>query len=296
MAHFSSYQQRGITLLEVLVALGILVAGLASVAALMPAAGVRLADATAIDRASALAQNAHADLQNRGMLTASACFPGNTLITGSSGRICVIGSAFPSEPGQIGSGTFPITSGTTTTGTFHRYTPAVVMTLQDDIQLSATNTLVTNSNSLAYSVTLVPTATGTISAGSPVRVGVAVFKRQDVSWMQIPLTKIGTGVFEILASTTSAQNESTRKQFLPPCSWVFAARGGAPAESRWLHIGSSWTTQKLNADGRLVPDRSFVSFSDSTSDIVASIPVSGSLTVQAFTHLIRVDERPVVLK
>lgn len=297
MSSLPSSHRRGMTLLEVLVSIGILVAGLASIAALMPAAGARLAEATAIDRAATLAANAHADLRNRVILTSSTTlFPINTVITASTGPVCVFGAAFTSGSGQIGSGTYPITSGTLTTGTFCRGTPSLTMTLLDDIQLSATNTLVTNSNSLSYSVTVVPTSTGTISAGSPVLVGVAVFKRPDVTWMQIPLVKVGAGVFEIRTSTAPAENESTRKQFCSACSWVFAAKGGAPAQSRWLHIGGSWTTQSLNADGRLVPDRSFVSFSDATSEIVDSLVVSGTLNVQAFTNVLSVEERPATLK
>lgn len=297
MASLDSSRRRGITLLEVLVSIGILVAGLASIAALMPAAGARLAEATAIDRASTLAANAHADLRNRGILTSSACFPSNTEITGSTGRICVFGAAFPAGSGQIASGSFSIASGTLNTGTFcTRTTSSLTMSLQDDVQLLATNTLATNSNSLSYSVTVVPTSTGTVSLGSPVRVGVAVFKRPDVTWMQIPLIKIGAGVFEIQTSPTPVQNESTRKQFCSACSWVFAAKGGAPAQSRWLHIAGSWTTQSLNANGRLVPDRSFVSFSDATSEIVDSVVLSGTLNVQAFTNVLSVDERPAILK
>jgi type II secretory pathway pseudopilin PulG len=297
MSSLPSSHRHGMTLLEVLVSIGILVAGLASIAALMPAAGARLADATAIDRAGTLAANAHADLRNRGILTSSACFPGNTEITAISGRICVFGTAFPAGSGQIASGSYSITSGTLTTGTFcSRTTSDLTMSLQDDIQLSATNTLVTNSNSLSYSVTVVPTSTGTVSTGTPALVGVVVFKRPDVTWMQIPLIKIGAGVFEIQTLPTPLQNESTRKQFLPACSWVFAARGGVPAESRWLQIASSWTTQSLDAQGRLVPDRSFVSFSDATSAIVDSVAVSGTLNVQAFTNVLSVDQRPATLK
>lgn len=291
---FSLRYPRGMTLLEVLVALGILVAGLASIAALMPAAGARLAEATAIDRAGTLAANAHADLKNRGMLTSSTCFPSDTEITGSTGRICVFGAAFPTGSEEIGSGTYPIRSGTLTSGTFYRPTvsPTFSMTLQDNIQLSATNSLATDPIGISYSVTVVPTSTGTIAAGSPVRVGVVVFKRPDATPAELNLSHIGPGVFEINASPSADQNESTRKQFLPACSWVFAARGGASLQSRWFHIGSSWTTQRLSAD-RVVPDRSFIVLSDTNAD---SLVVSGSLTVQAFPHILTVDERPAILK
>ena len=271
------------TLLEVLISLGILVAGLASVAALMPAAGARLADATAIDRAGTLAANAHADLRNRGMLTSStALFPASTVITTGSGRICVIGDAFPNDP--FASGTFPFPA-----VRFNKYPSTSLAAsfstiLGDDVQLSSTTTIVSNSNGVSYAATIVPTATGTVSAGTPVRVGVVVFKRPSVSWMQIPLIRIGSGIFQV--SPTVTQPESIRKRFLPACSWAFAVSGTAPAQARWLHVGSSWT----------VGGASFVSFSDAEADVVASTAASGTLTVQAFTNVLRVDERPAILK
>jgi hypothetical protein len=85
------------SLLEVLVALGVLAGGLASVAALLPAAGARLADATAIDQAGALAANTQADLRIRNVLTAS-------MFSGSSPQAVVSGStifAFASGSGTI---------------------------------------------------------------------------------------------------------------------------------------------------------------------------------------------------
>lgn len=263
----------GMTLLEVLVALGILVAGLASVAALLPAAGARLADATAIDRAGTLAANAHADLRNRGLLTPS-LFPATTVITASSGRICVFGQAFPDDPFA--------------TGTFTKYAipgsqSTFSMTLQDDVQLSA-GTIVANPVSVTYGATVIPTATGTISVGSPVRVGVVVFKRPTVDWMEIPLIKQGAGVFSV--SPTITPQDATRKRFLPACSWAFAASGTSPFQACWLRVGSSWTTSGT----------SYVSFTNADASIISTTAVSGTMRVQAFTNVLRVDERPALLK
>lgn len=279
------------SLLEVLVALGILVAGLASVAALLPAASARLADATAIDRAGTLAANAHADLRNRGILTAATIFPTSPVITASSSQIRVLGNAFPDAPFATGT--------SFVSGTFFKSSPAslpaAAMTLQDDLQLSGSvnlsgtaNPLVTNPVSVTYAVTVVPTATGTVSVGSPVRVGVVVFKRPNVDWIPVQLTKRGAGVFQVITSSTAtaAQNELTRKRFFPSCSWSFATSGTAPAQSRWLRVGSSWT----------LSGTSFVSFSDADADVIASVPTNSSLTVQAFSNVLRVDERPAILR
>lgn len=58
-------QRLGITLLEVLVACGLLVLGLAGIAALLPAAAARLNEASIEDRASSLLANARAEIVNR---------------------------------------------------------------------------------------------------------------------------------------------------------------------------------------------------------------------------------------
>jgi hypothetical protein len=60
----------GIALLEVLVACGILVVGLAGVAALLPAASLLLSQAATEDRAGALAANAGGDARCRGLAAA----------------------------------------------------------------------------------------------------------------------------------------------------------------------------------------------------------------------------------
>lgn len=290
------------TLLEVLVALGILAAGLASVAALMSAATTRLADATAIDRAGTLAANAQADLRTRGLLSVTA-FPANTVISASTGRVLVIGDVFPAP---FSSGTLKFTGTAASaipTGTFSKSSiviPATTLTLQDDVRLSGTtNTLFSNLDGISCGVTVVPTITGTVVAGTPVRVGVVVFKQQQTDWMLIPLKKISGGVFEVTtvgAGAAGARNESVRKRFLPACSWVFVPKLDQMAASRWMRIGSSWTTQKPDATGIVLPDRSFVSFTNADAEVVTAVATSGTLNVHAFTRVLRVDERPGMLE
>ena len=62
-------QRAGFSLLEVLVACGILVIGLASIAAILPAAGSRLGEASAQDRAIAAAAVAMSEIQCRGLVS-----------------------------------------------------------------------------------------------------------------------------------------------------------------------------------------------------------------------------------
>lgn len=260
----------GMTLLEVLVALGILVAGLASVAALMPAASARLADATAIDRAGTLAANAHADLRNRNRLTA-ALFPDNAT------KITVLGKLAALDQTADPFAAAPFRKDSTL--------PQAAYTLQDDLQFGSANTIVSNGSGVCYGATVIPVVSGTTpSAGSRVRVAAVVFKKPPVESQQFTLTRPagGTGgVFQIPG--TGAAADSVRKRFFPACSWTLAFDATTPENSRWLHIGSSWT----------VSGTSYVSFSNPDA---GGGPLPSPLTVYGVTRVMRVDERPAILK
>lgn len=71
--------RRGITLLEVLIAMGILTIGLSSVALLIPAGRSQAVKASIYDRSSTLAANATADLINRGFLRTEELIPNPSL-------------------------------------------------------------------------------------------------------------------------------------------------------------------------------------------------------------------------
>jgi hypothetical protein len=73
LRHFSESSATGITLLEVLVACGILLLGLASVAALLPAATFQLSQATTEDRAGTLSHNAGGEARIRRLSAADVC-------------------------------------------------------------------------------------------------------------------------------------------------------------------------------------------------------------------------------
>lgn len=103
----SARDRGGFSLLEVLVACGILVIALASIAAVLPAAGSRLAEAAAQDRASAAATAAMAELIARNVVTRR---------------------TFPSGTGSV------VLASTTVTGTF---TPAAFV-FGETLSLAAT--------------------------------------------------------------------------------------------------------------------------------------------------------------
>lgn len=68
MAPLNYHRRQGITILEVLISIGILSVGLASVLALLPAGGSQARKAMVDDRRSTLGENALADCQARGLL------------------------------------------------------------------------------------------------------------------------------------------------------------------------------------------------------------------------------------
>ncbi|MEI6882575.1 MAG: prepilin-type N-terminal cleavage/methylation domain-containing protein, partial [Bacteroidota bacterium] len=68
MSTANQSQRRGITILEVLISIGILAVGLASVLALLPAGASQARKAMVEDRRTTLGENALEDVQARGFL------------------------------------------------------------------------------------------------------------------------------------------------------------------------------------------------------------------------------------
>lgn len=100
MTHTHSHlQRRGITLMEVLISMGILTVGLASVAALIPAGRSQAIKAAIYDRGSALASNAAAELITRGFLRTEELVPAPSL---ANTRILVFDPLFPGAWGPTG--------------------------------------------------------------------------------------------------------------------------------------------------------------------------------------------------
>lgn len=264
------------TLLEVLVSLGILLAGLASVAAFLPAAGAVLSEAGLADRSGTLAANAHADLRNRQLLKANQ-FAGGV-------RMVVLGDVFPATPFN--------------NNPFSRHTAAgqVSYVLGDDLELGANNVPVARDGGVCFGATIVPSGSAaTVAAGSSVCVSVAVFKKVGAEMKTLTLQATGSGssVFRVSGPATAVDaQEADRRRFLQGCSWVLALSGTPSSPPRWLQIGSSWATW---APGGTTPTNAFVAFSDAGA--ASSLVASGStLTVYAFDGLLRIDERPGVLE
>ncbi len=262
----------GMTLLEVLIAAGILVVGLSSVAAMLPAASALLGEAILTDRAATLAANAAADIQFQRVLKASD-FQGAI-------KAVVMGDVF-SAPSIT---------------TFYNTSP------RKRIAAIAKTTLDNEAYGDAwYLMTATPVAAvGPYAAGMPVRVTVAVTRRQltaaDSDTVGVPLARVSEGVYRVvvtgtnpnvvLTATETIQVEATRRTYLAPCSWVLVNKNNIPT---WLRIGSSWATYAPGSGGEAGGiAKSFVSFTDAAAATAAE--TSGGMTVRSFAGTVRVEE------
>ena len=233
----------GITLLEVLIACGILVIGLASVAALLPAAASVFAEATAVDRGGSLAANAAADLQFRGTVSADDF--------GQNIKTVVVGDMFPATPFNA--------------APFKRIANAP--TAMDE----------TAYGRAWYGATVSPFLDNVPpEAGMMARVAVVVFKSSDPTVKLVNLSRVSPGVYKLTAGTPQ-EREADRRRLLPGCSWVALVSNGTV---RWLRVGSSWPTYQ---PGGQTPKDSFVSFVDAeaiTGDTVDVYAFSKVLRVE----------------
>ena len=268
--------RRGMSLLEVLVAMGILIAGLSGVAALLPSAGSRIAEANAIDRAGALSANAYADILNRRLLSAE-LFNGVPI-----GRAIVFGEVLTSA-------TTATISLSNTTELAKRINSTLSVSFQstDDLlyNLGPTNLPVNSfetanarsfKQGVCYGAMLSPEAFGQpVGSGSAARLTIVVFKKPTNTSQLITLTST-SGVYAI-----TPNDEATRRRFTAGCSslLVLPANNLPP---RFFRIGSSWT----------VAASSFVAFDDAAALSAYGTP----LTAIGFEGLLRSDEQIVTLE
>ena len=185
MQNHKRHDRRGITLLEVLISLGILSIGLASVVALIPAGGSQARKAQIEDRRGALGAAALNDIIARGMLNPSAwsTLPGSPnlyrLVIDPLGN-----GTFPSAPGLTSVTIANVTDGSMAAGDVFRG--------QDDLVYDATqseddppvpmfigNAKRTSEGNFTWLATLVPATTDT----SPqyFRLTVVEFHRRDTA-------------------------------------------------------------------------------------------------------------------
>lgn len=263
----------GFSLLEVLVACGILVLGLTSIAALLPAAGARLSDATSEDRGGICSANAYSEIVNRG-LAASDLFTSGT-------KAC----AFGQFPGALVT-TASNHVAAATTKLDARIDGVRGFILEDDLVYGAPTTADTPVNSflnggvgpreyksgICWGAMLTPkNPSSPLPAGSVATLSIAVFKKPGGGVQSLTLTPT-SGLYTILPT-----DETTRKTYAKSCSYLLLLPSGTTPQ--WQRVNASWT-----ASGT-----SYLTF------MGTSLP-TGTLTAIGFENLLRLDERSIVLE
>ena len=295
----------GFSLLEVLVACGILVIGLTSIAAILPAASSRLAEATAEDRAGTLAANAYAEAVARGLLS-SDIFPasssGTTCVV--FGRVLTINGTSTSIPG----GKVALASGTTVSGTVSLTQAQYILTplstridqargfvLEDDLTYSIPTTGETPNNSflnggagpreykdgVCWGGMLTPTVlTGPVGPGSVATLSLAVFKKSG-NMQSLTLTPT-SGLYAVAVPAVGPADAQTRKKYAKGCSYLLVLP--TSAAPTWQRINASWTV----TGSTVLTGSTFLTFTG-TQSFPKDTPAIG------FEGLLRLDERTIVL-
>ncbi|MDA1039932.1 MAG: hypothetical protein O3A37_06570 [Planctomycetota bacterium] len=273
---------RGITLLEVLIACGVLVLGLASVAALLPAAGSRLGQATVEDRGGVLAANARAEVQLRGLLTADLFQERNKTIA--------FGEVLDQVPPLAAQKMTPPRPEVLAERISDRD-----FLLEDQLLFEPPTTAETPLNSftdgrrafkesLSWGASLAPAKPDTIGAipGSPAVLTIAVFRAGSEA-RRIQLVPASTDAdrptdFYRMQSF----DPGLLKSHLKGCSYVIAPPMRPDQSPRWFRIQSSWVTDGV----------AYVAFTDPGFG-----PFAGNMpAVIAFDKLVRVDQYTVTLE
>jgi len=294
-------QRDGFSLLEVLVACGILVVGLAGVAAMLPAAGSRLAEAALYDRAAATVGVAMSEVVLRNVVAAKCFVKDGTAATTTPvaaatpdtpigvnmaivfGEVLKNIPTLPSPPSTIALGSatflasrFDMGTGDTRRGFF----------LEDEIQYESppkdvpqrsaiVDGLYPFKRGVCWGAMVSPYPWGTNPTSmTKARVTIAVFRKPgDIQKISLTKSAPTSSVYKMATA-----DESLRKHYLKGCSWVLSA-AGATTEPKWLSINSSWQS---GSD-------SFVIFRESTV-------ASDSLDVIGFEGLLHVTEQIIVIQ
>lgn len=314
------------TLLEVLVACGILVVALASIAAILPAAASRLGDATASDRAATMTSLVFSDLRSRGFANRN-LFPNPTSAAGvvfgdglsTSVMTTVTNSGYPGL--ALFSGTLTAPSGSNSL--LRNSVPILTLAnaaslggvvdvnrgfiLEDDVTylsgttgptpvnlfggLTATTGFRMFAPGVCWGAVLTPEPWGTASgSATAVRASIAVFRRPSIA-IAMTLREQGPGLF-----VTGTWPGAVQRLRLKPCTAVLAlplSNVAGQSAPQWLRIRSAWTSgsNSLIALGALTSGSAPASVIFDRPPPPGMVSASGSLTVLTFDGLLSTDQR-----
>lgn len=288
-----SQARQGITLLEVLISCGLLVIGLSAMAAMLPAAGSRLAQASIEDRASVTASNALAELKNRGLLSAAAF--------GDPARVLSLGMTVGDLPGfsdgaVSGGDWFTVPAADAA----RRLGSPRVFQLEDDLAYDTSQLVATPLNAfgagegqavgprryrpgICWGATLAPRSFPAVSGGAAV-LSVPIFKKLGgaAAMQTLVLTKTH-GYYEADLISPGA--------LLRACSWVVAIPVDASEAPAWFKVMASWVLEPPASQVPRIVLRDQAEF----ERLTGSGSQGQQATVIAFEGLVRVDEHDVIL-
>jgi hypothetical protein len=232
----AQHNRRGISLLEVLISIGILSVGLASVLALLPAGGAQARRAMIEDRRSALGSAALGDFVSRGFLNpnkwSGASLPpividplgANTVLANNAAR-------FPTGLRQV-------TVATTTDDVFSGSDDLVVQTPKDEAvapsALRDSNGKRLSEGKFSWLATLVPETSDPVANTSPFRLSIVEFYMRSFDSTAGESARLFTASFAgPSASIAATMTKEEFKKFFPKGSVVLATDG---SRFRWLRI------------------------------------------------------------
>jgi len=293
----------GMSLLEVLVACGILVVGLASVAAMLPAAASRLSQASAQDRSVAAAQAALVEIEARQLLSR------DLFASGSAALVFGLGTPQATDLPNVGTAlSRPAGVGFAQRMDNDPASDGRMYYVEDEVQYDpAAGSVPTNSfasgirqfrRGVCWGAVVLPEPWGTGTASlNAARVSVAVFQKPGAP-QRFTLTPVFTGtiasaMFEAMPGTgmdDTKMSDATRKEFLKPCAYVLAIPPSNSVAPRWLAIVSSWPVWTPGVDPqKSLPTAFRFTFRDEVP--LNLLDGSNNLTVIGFPNLLGVTEQ-----
>lgn len=303
----------GMTLLEVLVACGILILGLSGIAALLPAAGFQLSQAATEDRAGVLAANARSDASSRRLSAAALC---------SNPALAVAFGPGLNELSSIAPTWFASAVASKLTD---RIDGTRGFWLEDDLahltdaSENPVNTFANGSigprefkDRVCWAGLLLPgmnsdgSRAAAAAAGQPATLAIATLRKA-------PDAGRGAKLFTLTAPAVDAappvcfdlaahelSEEADRKLFLGPCSWVLllpTLPGTAPIKP--VQINSSWTLPNGGISQIVLRMPEDLSAPDGQRLLVDRYrTLSGNIQqfrVVAISNVVRLDQYPLTL-
>lgn len=287
---------RGMTLMEVLIACGILVLGLSSIAALLPAAGARLGQANVEDRAGTLAANAYTDILTRGLVAAD--------LFGDHTKSVAFGQGMSAATANLATQFEAPTAFLT-----QRIDPQRGFLLEDELLFAPPATAATPINeflqgrrsfkeAICWGATLVPESFPAAAAelpGTPARLSVAVFRKTPESFA-IALEAFN-GVYRMAPpnEAMAPPNELLRAKFLRSCSYVLVPFKDSTRGPRWFRITASWIAPIDPVTRQRADPNCYVIFDDAGAEKFADFAGSAP-TIVGFDGIVRLDEYNVILE